>query len=241
MFGHSGGFVILDEDISSIVMMLEVVSEDRDINQCFFDLVEMFALAISNAVYRSDYIAREQRYLKIINSYRTFEHRKMFPEMIARLGIALGKECRDVLGDVADIIGLTSIETGHYWSPWDLCVKMAREKFKNTRERLSIAAAIEQYGYISVNEPACGSGNTLLAFTIAFAEAGYDPQTQLHINAVDITPWCVHLTYSQLALMNIPAVVTLGNSKTGVMTERWYTPAHIHYKWTERLLNQSQP
>ncbi|MCQ9372281.1 hypothetical protein NQ024_13740, partial [Corynebacterium sp. 35RC1] len=45
----------------------------------------------------------------------------------------------------------------------------------------------------------------------------------------------VHMTYVQLALLHIPAVVILGNSLMLEEREVWYTPAHVLGGWNRKL------
>jgi len=43
------------------------------------------------------------------------------------------------------------------------------------------------------------------------------------------------MTFIQLALLHVPAVVIHGNGLTGECREQWFTPAHILGGWGARL------
>lgn len=80
-----------------------------------------------------------------------------------------------------------------------------------------------------------GSGAMVIALALELKEQGVNYQPQLHVTAVDVDAKCVHMTYLQLALTHIPAVVVHGNSLNLEEYGRWYTPAHIMNGWNYRL------
>src|SRR5579863_8704513 len=49
-------------------------------------------------------------------------------------------------------------------------------------------------------------------------------QKHLHVTAVDVDPKCVHMTYLQLSLLHVPAIVVHGNSLSLEEFGHWYTP-----------------
>jgi hypothetical protein len=59
-------------------------------------------------------------------------------------------------------------------------------------------------------------------------------QQQLVVTAVDIDLKCVHMTYLQLALYGVPAVIIHGNSLSCEEWSRWYTPLYIMNNWVWR-------
>lgn len=94
---------------------------------------------------------------------------------------------------------------------------------------------IAENGFITVCEPAVGSGAMVMAFAEAMRLRGQDYQRELHVTAVDVDIKCVHMAYLQLSLMHIPAVIVHGNSLTLEEYSHWYTPAHILGGWTHKL------
>lgn len=89
-------------------------------------------------------------------------------------------------------------------------------------------------GFFSLGDRACGSGTLLLAGAQRIADSGYNPSAQLVIQAADIDARCVHMTYLQLTLYGIPAVVVQGNTMDLNEHDRWYTPAYLWKKWIWR-------
>jgi len=75
----------------------------------------------------------------------------------------------------------------------------------------------------------------VIALALELQERGVNYQQQLHVTAVDVDAKCVHMTYLQLSLLHIPAVVVHGNSLSLEEFGRWYTPAHIMNGWNYKL------
>lgn len=93
---------------------------------------------------------------------------------------------------------------------------------------------LPETGYFTLIEPACGSGVLCLAYASEVAQRGYNPCEQLVIQASDLDSQCVHMTYLQLSLYGIPAVIVHGNALSLVEYDRWYTPLYIWRKWVWR-------
>jgi len=94
---------------------------------------------------------------------------------------------------------------------------------------------IAERGYISANEPACGSGAIVLGVAKVMEENKLNYQKQLYVEACDIDIKCVHMTYLQLALCGIPAVVIHGDSLTQKEWSRWYTPMYMVDGWVWKI------
>ena len=72
----------------------------------------------------------------------------------------------------------------------------------------------------------------------ALVDSGINYQQALHVTAIDIDRRCVHMTYLQLALLHVPAIIIQGNALLLEVFETWYTPAHILGGWSSRLREQ---
>lgn len=94
--------------------------------------------------------------------------------------------------------------------------------------------AIEKNGFVSVCEPCAGSGAMILGFARALRDCKYNYQRQMVVTATDIDLKCVYMTFLQLSLYGIPAVVIHGNSITLEEWSRWYTPVYLLDGWIWR-------
>lgn len=86
---------------------------------------------------------------------------------------------------------------------------------------------IEQDGKCILYEPSCGSGGMIIAAAKKIKQEGYDYQRQMEVVAQDIDWRSVYMTYVQLSLLGINAVVCQGDSLSNeVISEenRLYTP-----------------
>jgi hypothetical protein len=90
---------------------------------------------------------------------------------------------------------------------------------------------IPEKGFITLDEPSCGSGSLVLAFAEAMTAKDLNYCEQLVVRATDIDPKCVHMAYIQLSLYGIPAVIIRGETLSLKEYTRWYTPMYILGNW----------
>jgi hypothetical protein len=201
----------------------------------FSDFVEMSALAIANSVERTAEIrdAREARYLEALGRYKP-EEQKFFPETLADLVDALQYELTwsngpvDVLGVIFHELGLHNQYKGQFFTPQRVCDFMGAIALGDSQERL------KGNGYVTLNEPCCGSGAMCLGFAKAMLDAKFNYCAQLVVLATDIDLKCVHMCYLQLSLYGIPAVVVHGNALTLEEWSYWFTPVYIIHGWRKK-------
>ena len=92
--------------------------------------------------------------------------------------------------------------------------------------------------FITLSEPACGAGSTVIAFAETMKEMKFNPQKQLWVNCVDIDPVAAMMCYLQLSLLHIPGEVVTGNSLTLQYSRVMRTPAHYLGNWDYKLSKQ---
>ena len=221
--------------------------------QVFSDFVEAAALSISNAVDLPQYEKREARYMELIKRYdakvsihapitgrtttqgyqtteKVVNELAVFPQMLAELTDSLENEMADVLGRTYHELELHNKWAGQYFTPYEFCRMMAKMTIgDNVQERIAAR------GFITLQEPACGSGAMVIAFAQEMKDAGFSYQQQLHVTTIDIDAKCCHMAYIQLSLLHIPAIIIHGNTLSLEEYGRWYTPAHIMGGWDHRL------
>ena len=198
----------------------------------FSDFVELCALSIANSAKldQEEWQRREDQYLNVIGKY-TPDEQMAFADMFADLAEALHYEVTrnhvpvDVLGEIFHELELHNKYKGQFFTPKNICNMMGAIALGDSREDIA------KFGYISLSEPACGSGAMVLGFAEAMMEAGLNYCSQLFVVATDIDPKCVHMAYIQLSLYGIPAVVIHGNALTLEEWSRWYTPVYVAHGW----------
>ncbi|MDR2559959.1 MAG: N-6 DNA methylase [Oscillospiraceae bacterium] len=215
-----------------IIKLIKQAAYSRGEYQVFNDWLEMSAISISNSIDPTHREEREKRYLDIIGSYGKREQ-ETFPQMFAHLVEALQNKVEnsgteDVLGLIFHELELHNKYKGKFFTPQNVSDCMAFMTFDD------LQSVIEKNGFISACEPCCGSGVMITSMCKAMQKAELNYCTQLVVTAVDIDIKCVHMTYLQLSLYGVPAVVIHGNSITCEEFSRWYTPVYLLNGWIWR-------
>lgn len=196
----------------------------------FEDFLAMSAISFSNAV---DWVHREKReaeYMEIVGRYQKAEL-DLFPQMLACLVNELelhAEEPVDVLGAIFHELELHNKYKGQFFTPQHICDFMGMITLQENDPDIS------KKGYISLSEPCCGGGAMILGFASAMKKNGYDFNRQLVVSATDVDLKCVFMTYIQLSLYGIPAVVIHGDSLLLKEWSRWYTPVYMLEGWIWR-------
>lgn len=202
------------------------------------DFVYMAATAISNAVDKSHFEAREASYMKIIEKYNEKE-RMVFPELMAELAIALEKNPeQDFLGSVYMELELGNHWIGQFFTPYSICQLMADVTCSDAVEQ------IRKSGFVTMNDCACGAGATLIAgihgIRRIIEKEGYNWQHHVLVTAQDLDMITGLMCYIQLSLQGAAGYVKIGDSlldpmSTGDSLENyWFTPMYFSNVWTLR-------
>lgn len=204
------------------------------------DFVTIFACAISNAVDKTYFNEREKLYLQTIKKYDENE-RMIFPELAAQTVSALDRNTeQDFLGNIYMNLGLGNKSTSQFFTPYHICQLMAEMTLDN------IAEEVREKGYISMNDPTCGAGATLIA-GINTARKHLEKehinfQNHILIVAQDIDFTVAMMCYIQISLLGVAGYVKVGNSLTEPICENdtdenyWFTPMFFSPVWNARRI-----
>lgn len=112
---------------------------------------------------------------------------------------------QDFLGDIFMALDLGNHWRGQFFTPYDICRAMAE---------ISLPEAVqisEKHGYVTVCDPACGAGATLIAARNAFnlRKIGWD---QVFYFAQDIDQLAGLMCYIQLSLLGCAGYVVIADS-----------------------------
>jgi hypothetical protein len=110
-------------------------------------------------------------------------------------------------------------QIGQFFTPYDVARMLAMMSLQDA------GAIIGQNGFLTLQEPASGAGGMVLAAADVLAQQGFDPGLHMLVNAIDLSPLCFHMTFLQLSLRGIPALVEHGNTLSGERFARAWTPA----------------
>lgn len=168
--------------------------------------------------------------MEIIGRYDKSEIDRL-PQMLFHLVEELQRYAEypvDVLGVIFHDLELHNKHKGQFFTPQNICDMMGKMSISKADK------AIAERGYLTVCEPCCGSGAMILGFAKAMQECELDYQRQMVVTATDVDLKCVYMTYLQLSLYGIPAVVIHGNSLSMEEWSRWYTPVYLLNGWLWR-------
>lgn len=211
-----------------LVNLIASLAPRRGAWQVFADFVELGAISISNAVDHAPKEKREARYMEIIKRYDPSELKK-FPEMLARLTLALEEDPRDVLGQTFHDLALHNKWAGQFFSPMPVARLMAAMTLEGLEEKRA------ERGFVTALEPAVGGGAMVIALAHEMRAMGINYQRHLHVTAVDIDAKCVHMAYLQCSLLHIPAIIVHGDTLRLKEFDHWRTPAHFMGRWDLKL------
>ena len=145
----------------------------------------------------------------------------------------LDAEPRDILGQLYMSLELGNTHTGQFFTPPEISELMARITFDDGVEHANKP-------FITLCEPACGSGGMVLAFVKVMLEKGWNPVERVWVQAQDIDRTAALMCYLQLALWHVPAAIVVGNTLSGETREVFYTPAHYLGFWPSKLARREE-
>lgn len=187
-------------------------------SRVFSDFCELGAMALSNTVCREP--KREERYLEVVKRYSR-EEAVSLSRLLACVVRGLDWNT-DFLGQQFKELELGNRQEGQFFTSMEVARLMATMIV----DQSTLARTIQEQGAYTLLEPAAGSGATILAFAAAMARAGFDPRQHLHVTAIDNNPTVAYMCFIQLAVLDIPAVVYVGDTLRMQMREELHTPAH---------------
>ena len=214
--------------IDEIVKDIENAAYAVDTSKFVSDLFECGAIAISNAVDLTQKNKREERYLQIIRSYKPDLQKKLaeiFAKVYALLASVVYDDGRfnDHLGELFMRCNLGNKNAGQFFTPYHISEFMARALIDETLVKEKTA----DDGILTINDPCCGGGGMLMAALEVLKSLGVNYARNCFMEANDVDLRCVHMTYLQLSLAGVPAIVKHQNTLTRECWSVWYTPAYL--------------
>ena len=204
------------------------------------DFITMFACSLSNPLDKAHRHKREELYLQTVKKYKKQEQ-ELFPELAAQTVLALEENPeQDFLGSIFMSLNLGNEHNGQFFTPYDVCKMMAEATMDG------VLLKVERDGYISINDPCCGAGATLIA-GIHVAKKQLDKvnlnyQNHILVVAQDIDEVVALMCYIQLSLLGVAGYVKVGNSLTDPITgtddkkNYWFTPMYFSNIWVIRRI-----
>ena len=217
--------------VDEIIKFIDSAPYRINKSQFISDVLECGAIAISNAVDFIEKDKREERYLEIINKYEPKE-RELLAETFGKIYALLASvvyddgKFNDYLGEIFMRCNQGNKNTGQFFTPYHISHFMAEIAIFDDKEKLS--NALENDGILTLCDPCSGGGGMMVAaLDVLKNEYNVNYARNCFIECSDIDIRCVHMTYLQLALAGVPAIVKHQNSLSRELWSVWKTPAFI--------------
>lgn len=214
--------------VDEIAKLIEKSAYGTDKTRLLSNVLECGAISISNAVDKSQSKEREKRFSEIINAYKESD-RKSLCEIFARIFALCSSVVyddgafNDNLGELFMRLDQGNKHTGQFFTPYHISKFMAE------------CALLEDYvkektandGIITICDPCSGGGGMMMAALSTLKDYGVNYTRNCFVECADIDIRCVHMTYIQLALAGVPAIIKHQNSLTRELWSIWRTPAFM--------------
>jgi len=227
--------------------ILNSLCGSKSVWEVWHDTITMFAIAIANLFNQDGELhdEREKEYLQIIARYKKPEQ-SQFPKLFSLLVDTLKQDPeQDFLGNLYMLLNLNSKSKKQIFTPYDICRIMSKIQLSDA------GSQIAEKGWISIYDPACGSGSTLIAARNLMVEQKFDYKNILFV-AQDIDRIPALMCYIQLSLLGCAGYVVVANTITNPIVgtggspllispmpdqEFWVTPLLYSDPWVTRIEN----
>lgn len=210
--------------------------------QVWADFITVTACAIANSVdkIRATHDKREAEYKDCIERLGGVD---IPAEMFGIIAMALEENPeQDFLGSLFMKLELGNHWKGQFFTPYSVCQLMAEVNSNNLENE------IENKGWVSINDCACGAGATLIAMANAMRKHGVNYQNHALFVAQDIDRVAAMMCYIQLSMLGCAGYVVVADTLTNPLTgstlspapnenqEIWITPMYVSDVWHFRRL-----
>lgn len=242
MGSDRGGVKAMHGTKQEFLKIFKELCYSRSSWQVWADLITCMAVSIANAVDKSEprYSEREKEYEACIGRLGGVEKPAQCFTIVVQ-AMELNPD-QDFLGELYMELNLGNHWKGQFFTPYSICKLMSDMTCGN------VDTQIEKNGYISVCDPACGAGATLIAVVSTLRKCRHNFQNHVLFAGQDIDRVTGMMCYIQLSLLGCAGYVCIANTITNPMIgdalfpeerenqEFWYTPMFASDVWHYRRI-----
>ena len=206
------------------------------------DMVHLFAIEIANVFDKKSAGTRNEQYIRIAKKY-TPEEFKGFTDLFNETVMNFEKNpFQDVLGQMYMELDMGSKTHGQCFTPYNVCRMMA----ECLMDESYIRQRLDEQGWISITDCACGGGAMLIAGAERLRELGINYQEKALFIGQDLDETVAMMCYIQMSLLGCPGRVRIGNTLRNPeacdillgegKANVWYTPMFFSDVWTWRAM-----
>lgn len=216
--------------VDKILKILDKSYYKVDRHELLSNVFECGAIAVSNRFDTRRAKIREEKYSQIMKKYDTDGQNliaDVFTKIFKLLSSQLSIGFNDYLGELYMKSETSNSKSGQFFTPY--CVsKICAECSINP---VTVSVFKDQDKILKLHEPTCGSGGMIIATAdILYNKYQFNISHNLLVECGDIDARCVYMTYLQLSLAGIPAIIYHRDGLTLETWDRWETPAYI-FQW----------
>lgn len=213
--------------INDIIKLLDTGSYKVGRHELLSDVFQCGAIAIANKFDRRQAKKREETYLSIIKKYDK-DTQQLITEIFAEISVLLLSQIDmgfdDYLGKLYMFSETSNSKAGQFFTPYHVSKACAEACI----DEKTVNEYIEKDKIIKLNEPACGAGGMIIAaIDILYNRYKLNYSRNVFVECSDVDQRCVHMTYLQLSLIGVPAIVYQRDTLTMETWQKWETPALI--------------
>lgn len=210
--------------------------------QVWTDFITVSAITLANSIDKTSEI-RDEREKEYENCIKRLGGVDIPAEMFSIVVLALEENPeQDFLGSMFMKLRFGNHWKGQFFTPYNVCKMMSEINSINIEKQIS------EKGWVSVNDPACGAGATLISMANILKDHKINYQNHALFVAQDIDRVAGMMCYIQLSLLGCAGYVviadTLCNPLTGNVLrpnpnenqEIWFTPMYISNVWRLRRI-----
>jgi type I restriction-modification system DNA methylase subunit len=216
----------LDKDFKQgkFLSLLKSIDRSKRESEIFSDLIIMASAALYS--WKRDEKV-ENQYLEKAKGYNK-EQLGKFAELIAYITIALTEEEKDFLGGIYQHLNMGNKKLSQHFTP---------QRISDAMAEITLQPEVKpKPGKVTtILDPCCGSGVMLIsAVKVLKMQSEKNIEHALFVGQ-DIDTLCAHMTFIQLSLLGVPAIVKCGDTLSGEVI--WYreTLWYHTYKIEEKL------
>ncbi len=215
---------------------LKRLASHRSNYEAWADFAIMGAAELAAPLFPYNDVHEDAR--KIRDKYDHDEMEAMAEMMGCTVGALDENPRQDFLGSMFMALDIGNKHNGQFFTPYAVCEAMAHAQITED----GCKKALDERGFISLNDPACGGGATLIAGANRLRELGVDYQNVAWFVGQDLNQETAMMCYIQLALLGCAGKVIVGDTlRMETRTEVELPMNVISPWWTVRKLKGEMP
>jgi hypothetical protein len=217
---------------AQLLAAIERISRSRSLAENYRSFCEASYCALAKrtapTAERAD--ALEARYMSVVKGYGDEKHASMakIKELFHQVKSSVSASGEDLLGRAYMEAGMGNSRLGQEFTPVSI-TRLLNKLCENGESQLraNVEAILAEGRLVTVLDCCCGSGGMILEFADQLRMAGFDPRLTMVADMMDIDPLCTQMAFVQAEVLDLPAVVTQGDTLTLDVHEHSHTTAFV--------------